>query len=264
MIQLEQIQHYFPPLVRENPAHQKYMLKEYIQLQILDFLATTSYIRKISFIGGTSLHLIKGIDRFSEDLDFDCKGLSHEEFIQMTEDVLVYLQRFGMNVEVREKPSDKLTAFRRNLHFPGLLHTLGLSGHKDEKFLIKLESKDQQVPYKPKMVNIKGCGFYFPFPYPGDEILCAMKIAALLSRQKGRDFYDTMFLLGQTNPDYAFLSARCGVNNLTELKGEVTEMLTHVDLQQKSKDFEHLLFQQRNSKRILSFDSFISDLKFGI
>jgi len=141
------------------------------------------------------------------------------------------------------------------------LYKLGLSGHKDEKFLIKLESQDQQVPYQPTMINIKGCGFYFPFSYPGDEILCAMKISALLSRQKGRDFYDTMFLLGQANPDYAFLSARCGVNNLTELKRAVTEMLTHVDLQQKSKDFEHLLFQQRNSKRILSFDSFIASLE---
>ena len=261
MIGLEQIKEYFPPLVRDNPAYQKYMLKEYLQLLILDFLATTSYIRKIVFIGGTSIRLIKGIDRFSEDLDFDFKGLSHEEFIRMTEDVLVFLQRFGMDVEARDKPSDKLKAFRRNLHFPELLYKLGLSGHKDEKFLIKLESQDQQVPYLPKIINIKGCGFYFPFPYPGDEILCAMKISALLSRQKGRDFYDTMFLLGQTSPDYSFLSARCGVNNLTELKGAVKEMLTHINLQQKSKDFEHLLFQQRNSKRILSFDSFIGGLE---
>ena len=250
MIELEQIKGYFPPQVRDNPAYQKYMLKEYLQLMILDFLATTSYIRKIVFIGGTSLRLIKGIDRFSEDLDFDFKGLSQEEFTQMARDVLVFLQRFGIEVEAREKPSDKLTAFRQNLHFPELLYNLGLSGHKDEKFL----------PYLPKMINIKGCGFYFPFPYPGDEILCAMKISALLSRQKGRDFYDTMFLLGQTNPDWTFLSARCGVNNLTELKGAVKEMLTHINLQQKSKDFEHLLFQQRNSKRILSFDSFIESL----
>ena len=29
---------------------------------------------KIFFIGGTNLRLVKGIDRFSEDLDFDCKN----------------------------------------------------------------------------------------------------------------------------------------------------------------------------------------------
>jgi len=69
MLNLEQIQNYFPPQIRENPAHKKYIVKEYIQLMILNFLATTKFVRKITFIGGTSLRLVKGIDRFSEDLD---------------------------------------------------------------------------------------------------------------------------------------------------------------------------------------------------
>ncbi|MCK9626641.1 MAG: nucleotidyl transferase AbiEii/AbiGii toxin family protein [Bacteroidales bacterium] len=30
----------------------------------------------MTFIGGTNLRFVKGIDRFSEDLDFDCKDLS--------------------------------------------------------------------------------------------------------------------------------------------------------------------------------------------
>ena len=65
MIQLEQIRTFFPPLIRDNPLHQKYMLKEYLQLMILDFLSTTSFLRRIAFIGGTNLRLVKGIDRFS-------------------------------------------------------------------------------------------------------------------------------------------------------------------------------------------------------
>jgi predicted nucleotidyltransferase component of viral defense system len=31
-----------------------------------------------------------------------------------------------------------------------------------------------------------------------------MKVAAMLNRQKGRDFYDVMFLLGQTSPSIHF------------------------------------------------------------
>jgi len=54
------------------------------------------------------------------------------------------------------------------------------------------------------MTNIKGCGFFFSFPVPTDEVLCAMKLSAMLSRQKGRDFYDAMFLLAQAKPDYHF------------------------------------------------------------
>lgn len=65
MIQLELIRNYFPQEMRENATFQKYILKEYLQLMILDFLSTTHYIRKISFIGGTNLRLVKGIDRFS-------------------------------------------------------------------------------------------------------------------------------------------------------------------------------------------------------
>lgn len=73
MLNLEQIQNYFSPQIRENPAHRKYIIKEYIQLMILNFLATSKFAKKIAFIGGTNLRLVKGIDRFSEDLDFDCK-----------------------------------------------------------------------------------------------------------------------------------------------------------------------------------------------
>lgn len=46
MLSLAQIQNYFPPQIRENPAHRKYMLKEYVLLMILDFLATSKFVKK--------------------------------------------------------------------------------------------------------------------------------------------------------------------------------------------------------------------------
>jgi len=66
MLNLEQIQNYFPPQIRENPAHKKYIVKEYIQLMILNFLATTKFVRKITFIGGTSLRLVKELTDFQK------------------------------------------------------------------------------------------------------------------------------------------------------------------------------------------------------
>ena len=59
--------------MQNNSIYYKYMLKEYLQLLILDFLSSTSYIKKIVFIDGTYQRLVMGIDRFSEDIDFDCK-----------------------------------------------------------------------------------------------------------------------------------------------------------------------------------------------
>ncbi len=259
MMRLESIRNFFPTEVRENVSFQKYILKEYIQLMILDFLSTTAFIKKIVLIGGTNLRLVKGIDRFSEDLDFDCKDFSKEEFIGMTDAVISFLKRDGLRVEVRDRENKRLTAFRRNIYFPELLFDLGLSGHKEERFLIKVETEDQQMPYKPVLVNIKGCGFYFPFPVPPDSVLCSMKISAMLSRGKGRDFYDIMFLLAQTQPDYTFLSEKQNIHNLKELKTSVSESLKTIDLKIKRRDFEHLLFNGRNSERILSVGEFFQD-----
>jgi len=260
MMHLEQIKNFFPEEIRENASFHKYMLKEYIQLLILDFLSSTPFVRKVVFIGGTNLRFTKGIDRFSENLDFDCQGFSKEEFMEMTDAIISFLKRSGFRVQVRDRENKKLTAFRRNILFPELLFDLGLSGHREERFLIKVESEDQQATYKPLLLNIKGCGFYFPFPVPPDGVLCAMKLSAMLSRQKGRDFYDAMFMLAQSKPDYTFLSDRMHIHNLEELKVSVSEILKSVDLNIKKKDFEHLLFQKRNSERILSVGDFFRDL----
>ena len=77
-----------------------------------------------------------------------------------------------------------------------------------------------------------------------------MKIAAMVARAKGRDFYDLMFLLSQAKPDYNFLSQRCGIHNLQEFKQATVELLKTVDLKKKQKDFEHLLFNKVNSEKI--------------
>ncbi len=260
MIALEHVLNFYPPALTRNAAFQKHIIKEYVQLQVLDFLATTAYVRNITFIGGTSLRLVKGIDRFSEDLDFDCKQLTDDAFLEMTDAVILFLQRSGFTVEARDRDNSRLTAFRRSLHFPELLFELGLSGHREERFMLKLEAQDQGGAYMPKMAFIKGCGLFFAFPVPPDDVLCAMKLAALINRGKGRDYYDAMFLLAQTQPDYGFLAARCGVTDLQALKTAIEENLQTVDLNQKHRDFEHLLFNRENSRRILHFKEFIASL----
>jgi predicted nucleotidyltransferase component of viral defense system len=260
MIRIEDIRNYFPSEIRDNSIFDKYFLKEYLQLLILDYLSTTFFIRKLVFIGGTCLRLVKGIDRFSEDLDFDCKELTKFEFTEMTDNILQFLRHNGLQVVVKDQDNKKLQAFRRSFYFPGLLFDLELTGHRDEKLLIKVESQDQLVNYNPELINIKGCGFFFPFPVPPVNIMCAMKISAMIDRQKGRDFYDSMFLLGQTLPDFSFLAEKCGISNLQELKQAVESMLRSVDLNKKMKDFEHLLFNKNNSKRILRVGDFIQEL----
>jgi predicted nucleotidyltransferase component of viral defense system len=259
MVDISLIKSFFPSQIRDNQLIEKHMLKEYIQLTILDYLSTTTFIRKLCFIGGSNLRLVKGIDRFSEDLDFDCRNMSGEEFSQMISNVIRYLEHNGYRVELRDKENPKLSAFRSNIYFPQLLFDLGLSVHKEERFLIKIEAQDQGVDYTPIVVNIKRCGYYFPLPVPPDSIMCAMKTKALLDRAKGRDFYDLMFLLGQTSPDYDFLVKRIGIGSPEELKTSIFQLLERTDLNVKMKDFEHMLFNKNNSSRILRFKEYIKD-----
>ncbi len=53
------------------------------------------------------------------------------------------------------------------------------------------------------------------------------------------------------------LRKRCGIYNLPELKAAVVDCLRSVDVRQKQRDFEHLLFHHENGKRILHVGEFI-------
>ena len=53
------------------PKNPRRYLVEYLQSEILSILYNSKYGRHLSFLGGTCLRFVYGIERFSEDLDFD-------------------------------------------------------------------------------------------------------------------------------------------------------------------------------------------------
>ena len=258
MIDLQSILAYYPPQLAANASFHKHILKEYIELLALEHLSQSPYAPKIVFIGGTNLRLILGLDRFSEDLDFDCKQLNAEEFISMTDALVEYLRLNGLQVELRDKENPRLTAYRRNIYFPELLFDMNLTGHREERFLMKIE--DQGVNYTPQTAMVSRNGFFFPVTVPSKSTMLSMKLAALLARAKGRVFYDTIFLWQQVQPDYDFLRQRCGIGDPEALRKAINDKLDTVDLVQKQKDFEHLLFNPSRSAQILHFRQFIDSM----
>ena len=140
MINFDEIRSFFADNLRRNPSHFEYMLKEYFHYRMLDIIFSGEYASRLSFIGGTSLRILHHIQRFSEDLDFDCFQLSREEFYQLTDKVITRLKEEGIEVEAEDKEKDlRLVAFRRNIIFPGLLFEMGFTGHRKKKLLIKIE-----------------------------------------------------------------------------------------------------------------------------
>lgn len=260
MIDLQYIRNFYPAYISQNPRFDRLMLKEYLQLLILEYLVTSQYAPRLTFIGGTCLRHVYGIDRFSEDLDFDCKQLTKEDFMAMTDSAITYLRRNGVNAEPRDKDNPRLTAFRRNIFFPELLFDLNLTGHRNERLLVKIEAQDQGIDYGPKIATINKLGFTFLMRCAPADILCSMKIAALLDRSKGRDFYDLMFLSSITQPNYQFLGEKCGISDGVELRTALLSMLDNVDLNLKRRDFAHLVINDGHADKILLFPNIIPAL----
>lgn len=260
MISIESITAFFPPELR-LPSFRRHILKEYVECLALDWISRSEWSSRLAFIGGTSLRLAKDIDRFSEDLDFDCKNFGSSQFCAMTDALAAYLRSCGLPAETKAKESERISAFRRSILFPGLLKSLGLSAFAEERFMMKIEAQDQCVPYTRSSANIKRCGFFFPVGMPPEPVLCAMKILALLSRAKGRDFYDAMFLLQRTLPDFGFLSAaHPGLDSLQSLKTALRAKTGSVNLKLKAKDVEHLLFNRSKADCVLLFPDFVESL----
>jgi predicted nucleotidyltransferase component of viral defense system len=258
MINFDEIKSFFAEGLRKNPAHFEYMLKEFFHYRMLDLIFSGEYASKLSFIGGTNLRILHQIQRFSEDLDFDCFDLSREEFMKLTDKVIDRLRQEGINVETDDKEKDKkLVAFRRNIVFPGLLFDLGFTGHREKKLMIKIECESHHYKYDPEKPIIQKFNVFTQIFAPSPSILLSMKTGAVIERGKGRDYYDFIFLSGITDPDFGYLEAKFGISNFTDLYGRILESCKETDFKLKSRDFEKLVFDQAESRKVLFFKEYI-------
>jgi len=148
MVSMEQLYSLYPEELR-RPQFREFILKEYIQYKMLESISGSQYVTKISFNGGTNLRIIHNNRRFSEDLDFDAFDLSYDEFRILTDIVVEQLRASGYEATAIDKEKDAhLQAFRRNIHFPQLLYRLGLTLHKNKRFLIKIEAQAHGYLYR--------------------------------------------------------------------------------------------------------------------
>lgn len=260
MESIDSIRIFYPPAIAQNKAFDSMILKEYIQCQTLEHLSRQPEAAGMAFIGGTCLRLVHGINRFSEDLDFDCKKLDHTRFMQLTDNLLTYLEKCGYKVDAKDKESEKLTAFRRSIYFPELLYSMHLSGYREQRFLLKVETQDQEIEYPLETAFLNRCGFLFPLKVAPISVLCAMKVMAVLNRGKGRDFYDLMFLLQRSEPDYDFLEQKSDICNKAQLVTELIKKIESTDLSRKRRDFEHLMIEKTDAERILRFGDLLRNL----
>ena len=199
-----------PPLQRMN------VLRETLQWEVLAALHGVEAFRQAAFIGGTSLRLLRGLARFSEDLDFSTTrpGFSKGDMESWGAAIVRRLAGRGIpETEISVRGSGNVVA--AEVRWPNLLRETGISPLKDQKLMLKLEVDtnppsgavlDRVLRSVPQLMSIT------TYDLPS---LMAGKLHALLARPytKGRDWYDLVWYCGrQIEPNLGLLD-----NALTQI-----------------------------------------------
>lgn len=161
--------------------------REYLQLIILDSIYQNNVAGKICFKGGTALRLLFKSPRFSEDLDFD-----------------TLLSKKEISLLMKETKEDLVR------EFPDLEVKKLYSGENGMRFRVKLDISELKFPIVVRMdfTHVKKIEAIFSalrtdFPVVILPLICHFsaqnilreKFLALVERDKGRDFFDILFLL---------------------------------------------------------------------
>lgn len=259
MLTLDQIAEQYPENLR---PFKRNMLREYLQYKILEIIFTSAHANKLSFLGGTALRIIHGNARFSEDLDFDNFRLQEAEFSDLAKIVRNGLTALGLQTEVNTVNKG---AYRCNIRLPEILALNDLSPHKEEKILIQIDSVAHDFVYQPDEKIINKFDVFSKIFVTPPSILLSQKLFAALNRKraKGRDFYDIVFLLAFTKPDYAYLSLKIDCKTPEELRAKVMKVAERLDFEDLAQDVSPFLFEASDAKKVKLFPMFIAGADLG-
>ncbi len=257
MLSLDQIKEYYPENLK---GFERFMLREYLQYKILEVLFDSKYANKFIFIGGTALRIVHNNERFSEDLDFDNFDVSSKEFAEVSKAIEYGLQLEGYQIEIR---NISRAAYHCYIRFPKLLYNNNLSGHEEEKILIRLDTETQHFEFRPESFLLNKFDVFTEIKVSPPDVLLAQKFLAILERKqsKGRDFYDVIFLLGKNiTPNYEFLNMKASIQNGAQLKDAIIGKTEVLNMQDMADDIRPFLIKIRDAKKVLLFRDYIEQV----
>lgn len=216
-------------------------------------------IPKNCFLGGTCLRIIHNNTRFSEDLDFDNFDLKQTDFEEIAQIIEKQLAKQGYEVEIKNVFAG---AFHCYIRFPKLLFNESLSGHIEQKILIQLDTEPHNFNFEPKNIILNKFDVFTTINTTPIDILLSQNFFALINRKrkKGHDFFDIVFLLKHTLPNYNYLEQKLNIENSNALKTKVLEVLKEVNLQEMAKDVSPFLFDGSDTKKVLFFREYINQV----
>lgn len=253
MLDLTEIKKFYPENVH---TFERSILREYLQFKILDIIFKSDFARQLSFLGGTALRICYGSYRFSEDIDFDNFELNLSDFEKISEFIKKSLELEGYLVEIRNVQK---AAYHCYIKFPRLLFNNKLSGYEEEKILIQLDTLAHNFKYKPEVFTLDKFDVFGDIFVTPKDILLSQKIYAAANRKnsKGRDFFDIIYLLRDTQPNYDYLKSKMNISSSKELKTYFTKFDKNIDFKVLARDVAPFLINPREIERVTNFpDSF--------
>ena len=179
-----------------DPFRRRNMMREFLQARILLALQDSGAFANWAFVGGTALRFLFHLPRYSEDMDFSLAhggGDAAFDSHMMTVRRVLSEETYDIDVKVRTHT----TVAAAQLRFRGLLHETGISPHRDEVFMVKVEI-DTNPPAGAVTDTKTVRRFVLLNLHHYDRAsLLAGKLHAVLTRKyaKGRDLYDLAWYL---------------------------------------------------------------------
>jgi hypothetical protein len=166
----------------------------------------------------------------------------------------------GFDIEIDSRVNK--TVFHHDIKFKNLLFDFGLSPHKTEKLLIKVDSENQQINYPAADFLLNKFDVFAQIKVAPVDILLSMKFRAFMDRQMGRDIYDITFIAPKTKPNYLFLQNAIGVSDPIELKKLILNRIDEFDLIKLESRTQKFLFNPDDVNRIKFFRNFVESYEF--
>jgi predicted nucleotidyltransferase component of viral defense system len=263
MITFEQLKEFFPDTPTEKIFVQ-HMVKEYLQTIILGKLSKNAIAADMIFIGGTSLRFFYGLDRFSEDLDFDYTGNDRDDARPVFDDISKKLNQEGFNcfVEHNHKDTDNFC----KIYFSNLSDHFPLPD-KRKKIWIKIDIQKNFVSYKTERHFVNRFGLYYPISLPDKSILFSMKAIALTQRVKARDMYDFSFLSAIAKLDKDYISHELNrrgihIKTIEDLKHLILSNEKTTDINEKMHEIRLFITNKENTSRVAYFYHYVQNMNF--
>lgn len=260
---MELIKPFLTKLVKDsasdNQVFRRNLLKNYLQIFVLDFIYSHQKYSQLVFYGGSCLAHCYNLPRLSEDLDF----VDLQKKIAISELAKDLQEYFKKNTDLEVKAIAQ--KFRVYLKFP-LLHALNIASKSESDLLfLKVEifsgfdfCQDYEIEIVP-LFKFNKTILIRTFNLP---TLMATKVRAILYRKwektdkkrktlakvKGRDYFDLLWYLEKgTIPNFRCLE---GITNKEELEKKLLIAIKKVDPRSIRIDLESLIDNQTLVKKL--------------